>query len=731
MEDIDKTEDELIKELNELRQELADVKAFKSEREQVIRALDQRNRDLAFLIQAIQAFISTLRLDQVLNTILEGVRQCLNVAACSVWLIDQETNELVCRQAVGPQGDVVRGWRLAPGEGLAGWVAHSGKSIIVPDTRADKRHYKGVDQHIQLEVRSVLSVPLQLKEKIIGALHVLDTEVDRFGDTELTLLESLAVIAAIAIENAQLYEQAQQEISQRQQTEVALRDSEERFREVIVSVSDHIYVTEVSAEGHPTNLYLSPDIESLTGYPQELFMADRDFWPSIVIHPDDRDAARAHAEQLSVGYDGEIEYRLIRSNGEIIWVRDSARVKSDGKSNIIYGVVSNVTERKQLEEQLYQSQKMEAIGLLAGGVAHNFNNLMTVITGYSELLEGRLSKDDSLRQDVEQIKKAGEQAASLTGQLLAFSRKQVLQPRVLDLNTVVGNMDQMLRPIIGEDIDLTIVLTDKLNPVKADPGQMEQVIMNLVINARDAMPRGGKLTIETANVDLDETYTRLHVDAKPGPHVMLAVSDTGDGMTEETRLHIFEPFFTTKEQGQGTGLGLATVHGIVNQSDGHVWVYSEPGHGTTFKLYLPQIESDRQASRPKAKLVGSSQGSESILLVEDESMVRDLAHRILLDDGYTVLVTRHGEEAIQVCEQYAGPIHLLVTDVVIPGGMSGPELAQRLVALRPDMRVLYMSGYPDKAIVHHGVLDPGTSFLDKPFTPSALTGKVREVLDTK
>jgi PAS domain S-box-containing protein len=483
-------------------------------------------------------------------------------------------------------------------------------------------------------------------------------------------------------------------------------------------------------DGQHINLYLSPDVEPLTGYPQELFMADRDFWPAIVIHPDDRAAARAHAEQLSTGQDGEIEYRLIRSDGEIIWVRDSARVKRDHRSKIIYGVVSDITERKQLEEQLYQSQKMEAIGLLAGGVAHNFNNLMTVITGYSELLDSRLNQGDSLRQDVEQIRKAGEQAAALTGQLLAFSRKQVLQPRVLDLNTVVGNMDQMLRPIIGEDIDLVIALDQKLGPVKADPGQMEQVIMNLVINARDAMPRGGKLTIETANAELDESYTRLHVDVKPGIYVMLAVSDTGDGMAEETRAHIFEPFYTTKEQGQGTGLGLATVHGIVNQSDGHIWVYSEPSHGTTFKIFLPEIETGKQIHRPPEKSAGSARGFESILLVEDENMVRDLAHRILLDDGYTVLVTRHGAEALQICEQHSGPIHLLVTDVVMPGGLSGRELADRLKSLRPEMKVLYMSGYPDKAIVHHGVLDPGIAFLDKPFTPTALTQKVREVLDT-
>jgi two-component system cell cycle sensor histidine kinase/response regulator CckA len=384
---------------------------------------------------------------------------------------------------------------------------------------------------------------------------------------------------------------------------------------------------------------------------------------------------------------------------------------------------------RQIEAQLLQAQKMEAIGELTGGIAHDFNNMLTIIIGYSDLLLQNLKADDSLRSDIEQIQLAGKRASSLTQQLLAFSRKQVLQPRVLDLNAVLTNLDQMLQRLISEDIAMVAVPAPGLWRVYADPSQIEQVIMNLVFNARDAMPKGGKLTIETANVELDDAYACEHISIRPGPYVMLAVSDTGCGMDTETQARIFEPFFTTKEKGHGTGLGLSTVYGIVKQSDGNIWVYSEPGRGTTFKIYLPRVEGVVETVEPGAVRTKTVRGSETILLVEDENGVRRLAHSILRAHGYTVLEARHGKEAILLSGQHEGLIRLMVTDVVMPE-MSGRELAEHLKPSRPNMKVLFMSGYTDKAMLHQGTLEPGTAFLQKPFTPEALARKVREVLDS-
>ncbi len=389
-------------------------------------------------------------------------------------------------------------------------------------------------------------------------------------------------------------------------------------------------------------------------------------------------------------------------------------------------------ERQRLEAQYHQAQKMEAIGRLTGGVAHDFNNLLTVINGYTELLLQSHLDNNSEQQhkDLEQIHRAGQRAADLTRQLLAFSRQQVLQPEVLNLNDVIINIEKMLPRLIGEDIDLLTKLAPQLGLIKADKGQMEQIIMNLAVNARDAMPEGGKLTLETANVYLDEVYTRQHGGVAPGPYIMLAISDTGIGMDAQTQAHIFEPFFTTKERGKGTGLGLAMVYGIISQSGGHIWVYSEIGQGTIFKIYLPQLTTAGEAAKPKQILTKVAGGSETILLVEDDEMVRMLACQTLLDGGYMVLETGNGEQARQVCGGHQGPIHLMLTDVVMPGGVNGPQLAKELTSLYPQLKVLFMSGYTDNAIVHHGVLDPGIAFLPKPFMPADLLRKVREVLDT-
>jgi len=440
-----------------------------------------------------------------------------------------------------------------------------------------------------------------------------------------------------------------------------------------------------------------------------------------------------------VSFHNTFERTYRRKDGSTLPVLVEDRIIRD-KSGQITGIrstVEDITERRRTEEalrkseeQLRQWQRVEAIGRLAGGVAHDFNNLLMTIKGCSELLLGAFDRRDPRREEVEEILKAADRATSLTRQLLAFGRRQVLQPQVLDLNAVVLNMDKMLRRLIGEDIQLITSLDPELWSIKVDPGMIEQVVMNLAVNARDAMPSGGKLTIETNNVVHDEEYAKRHVSVQAGYYVMLAISDTGCGMDKETQSHLFEPFFTTKETGKGSGLGLSTVYGIIKQSGGNIWAYSEPGLGTTFKIYMPRVDRAAKVYRPsqKTKEAGAPGGTETILLVEDEESVRSMVSKILTNKGYTVLEARQGNEAMDICERYEGSIHLMVTDVIMPQ-MSGRELAGRLSALRPEMRVLYMSGYPDNTIVHHGVLEPGTAFLQKPFTINALELKVREVLD--
>jgi two-component system cell cycle sensor histidine kinase/response regulator CckA len=386
-------------------------------------------------------------------------------------------------------------------------------------------------------------------------------------------------------------------------------------------------------------------------------------------------------------------------------------------------------ERKRLEQQLNQAQKMEAVGQLAGGIAHDFNNLLGVIIGYSELVLDRLDQDSPAQRYVTEIKRAGVRAASLTRQLLTFSRQQVLEPRVMNLNTAVAEMEKMLRRLIGADIDLETRLGSDLGAVKADPGQIEQVVLNLAVNARDAMPRGGKLTIETSNVDLDEIHAQLHPHLVPGRFAMLAVTDNGTGMSLETQTHIFEPFFTTKGVGKGTGLGLATVYSVVKQSDGFIDVYSELRQGTTFKIYLPLVQEAVKATDNRPCEVTDDRGSETILLVEDSESLRKLTCLLLKDCGYAVIETANGAEALAIAERETSPIQLLVTDVIMPV-MGGHELSKRLKAVRPELQVLYLSGYTDAAIVRNGVLEPGLALLQKPFTKKALVRKVREILDS-
>ncbi|PYP33925.1 MAG: hybrid sensor histidine kinase/response regulator [Gemmatimonadetes bacterium] len=502
-----------------------------------------------------------------------------------------------------------------------------------------------------------------------------------------------------------------------------LRQSEARYRTLVDGVRDVIFA--LAPDG--TIASLNPAFETITGFPRDEWLG-RPF--EQLVHSDDLPLALELLSGVARGEPRPVnQFRIRTRKGDYRMGEFAATPQyREGQLASILGIGRDVTERLSLEQQLRQAQKMEAVGRLAGGVAHDFNNILTAITGYADLLLEDLGTTDRRRDDIAEIRKAAERAAGLTRQLLAFSRQQVMQVRVLDLNDVVADTQNMLGRLLGEDIALVTRLDPALGAVKADPGQLEQVIMNLAVNARDAMPGGGKLTIETANAELDDTYVREHFPARPGSYVMLAVSDTGTGMSDEVQSHLFEPFFTTKEKGKGTGLGLATVYGIVKQSGGYIWVYTEPGHGTTFKIYLPRVAGApaQRASGPKASPVGA--GTETVLLAEDEAAVRAVARHALERQGYTVLEASSGEAALDLAERHSGRIHLLLTDVIMPG-MNGRALALRLSELRPDLRVVYMSGYTEEAITRHGVLEPGLTYVQKPFTPEGLARKVREVLD--
>jgi PAS domain S-box-containing protein len=516
------------------------------------------------------------------------------------------------------------------------------------------------------------------------------------------------------------------DITNRKRAEQAVRKAEEKYRGIFENAVEGIF------QSTPEGKFISvnPSMARFLGYDsaEELMEHRTDIATQHYVDKNSRvELQRMLAEHgVVVGYECEV----YRKNLSKIWAVENVRAIRDENGSILYyeGSIEDITERKTLENQLRQSQKLEAVGILAGGVAHDFNNLLTVISGYSDLTLLKLHEDDPLYRNVLEVKRAGERAAGLTRQLLAFSRKQVLQPKVLLLNSVISELEKLLRRLIGEDIGLRAVLDPDLGSVKADPGQIEQIIMNLAVNARDAMPKGGKLTIETKNVVLDEEYSRNHISVSPGHYVMLAVTDTGTGMDSETQARIFEPFFTTKEAGKGTGLGLSTVYGIVKQSGGNIWVYSELGRGTTFKIYLPRVDEGAQEPRPNFAMARSAQGSETVLLAEDEEAVRKLALQVLQMNGYQVLEAANGGAALLICERQKEPIHLLITDVIMPE-MSGRELADRLAKLRPEMKVLFMSGYTDNAIVHQGVLDAGANFIQKPFPTDALARKVREVLD--
>ena len=517
------------------------------------------------------------------------------------------------------------------------------------------------------------------------------------------------------------------DISDRLKAERAYSETEAKYKMFIEQVAAVSYIAEVGFHGKWH--YVSPQVETIFGYTPEEWLADSEHWVRHVAE-EDHPLVEAAEENCMRAKRFQAEYRLKRKDGRIIWVSDNAVFVPGSESHpLMEGIIVDITERRVLEDQLQQARRMEAVGRLAGGVAHDFNNLLTIIKGYVELALNRIGGQPELRGNIQQIADAAERAVTLVRQLLAFSRKQVLKPKVLDLNGVVLNMDKMVRRLMSENIEMRTSVEKNLGAVKADPGQIEQVILNLIVNARDAMPDGGKLWIETRNIELDSGMANDQASIKPGLYVMLSVRDTGVGISAETLPHIFEPFYTTKGSSRGTGLGLSTVYGIVKQSGGHIEVASELGKGTTFKVFLPRVEE--AAQRPqKAEWAepATGAGGETILLVEDEPAVRELARTVLSEQGYTVIEAQNSEDAVRLAGRHRSEIHLLLTDVMMPG-MSGRDLAKHLTALHPYLRVLYMSGYTHNVIGENGTLEEGLSFLQKPFSPKALTLRVRETLD--
>jgi PAS domain S-box-containing protein len=645
----------------------------------------------------------------------ETAARAVDVARVGVWRYDATRSRALCLHLYERAAD-----RHGPGTEVA--VAdcpayfqrlEAGEVVAADDAPADERTRGLAPGYLAVHgVTSLMAAPLHVLGRVEGLLgfeHVGPRRAWR--DADRLFAAAAAAALSLAMERWVHHRAA---------------EAQPGYRSLVDSLDGIVW--EASAEDFRFT-FVSRQSERLLGYPPERFLTDLT-WRDL-IHPEDYDrvvalCTKAVAERRN----HELEFRVLAADGRTLWVRDlSSVIVEEGRVAKLCGVLLVIDERKDLEAQLLQAQKMEAIGKLAGGVAHDFNNLLTIINGYSHLLLGRLPETDPLRQDIAEIKKAGDRAVELTQQLLAFSRRQVMVPAVLDLNAVVRGLSSMVQRLLGEDVDLNVALDPALGHVRADRSQLEQVLMNLAVNARDAMPRGGKLTVETANVEVAETFRHGQV-VMPGRYVLLSVSDTGMGMDEATKARIFEPFFTTKDVGRGTGLGLSTVYGIVKQSGGHVFVYSEPGRGSTFKVYLPRVD-EAVEPEPVAETPGDlPRGDEVILLVEDEPGVRALVRNSLRARGYAVLEARHGIEALLLSARHPGPVHLLLTDVVMPQ-MSGREVAAQVLASRPGTKVLYMSGYAENSVVHHGILDPGTAFLQKPFTPDALVRKVREILDAR
>ncbi len=685
-------------------------------------------RSYAMFVQA-KLMPSIFDLKKLLEIAIDAFVELLRVDVGYIMLFDEKSRQLSVEAVKGLKRHTIRKTRINVNKDIIQGIIERKAAIFLSEleeTLPIKILFQKMAEKAGGDI--VLSIPLVIKKDLLGLVNLSGREFETpFKQKDLRFLYTLADYIAMAIQNANLYrkkiEVEKLRTIEYKRAEEALKETQQYTRGLIEANLDALVM--ISAEGKITDV--NQATEFITGMSRKEIVGT-DFSNCFT----DPDASnRSYQQVFRDGYIRDYPLEIKHRDGKVTPVLYNASVYKDAQGRVAGAFVAarDISEQKQLETQLAQAQKMESIGILAGGIAHDFNNILTTIIGNAELALMDVIKDESLRNGIKEIKKAGEKAAFLTHQLLAFSRKQILQPMLLDINEVLTDIEKMLGRLIGEDIELLTNPAPALWQVEIDPGQIEQVIMNLAINARDAMPKGGKLTIETANADLNENYFREYgiEGKKSGHYVMLAVSDTGSGMDKETREHIFDPFFTTKEVGQGTGLGLSTIYGIVKQNNGFIWVYSEPGKGTIFKVYLPNVK-DSETEEKEQTPVDDPGGSETVLIVEDDDNLRKFAQKALRQQGYKLLVAKNGEDALRVCKEHDGQIDLMITDVVMPK-MGGREAAKRLQPLYPEMKVIYMSGYTDDAIVHHGVLEPGLNFLEKPFTPKGLALKVREVLD--
>jgi PAS domain S-box-containing protein len=564
---------------------------------------------------------------------------------------------------------------------------------------------------------SLLAAAIHSKGVVYGWISLAASPTGTFTEEEEQLASVLAGLVGRIYENGSRYSAAKRQAEE-------LARSERRFRQLAENIPEVFWVAQVEPF---RPLYVSAAYETVWGRPLASFQEKPESWLEAAL-PADAALAAGFRERMLRGERASEEFRIQRPDGGVrfIWARSFPILNGDGRLERITGICLDVTERRNLDQQIRQSQKMEAVGRLAGGVAHDFNNLLGVVMGCNERALRLLPPDHPSRPKIEQALRATERAVGVTRQLLQFSRKQVISPRVLDLNMVVREMEKMLRTLIGEDVELRVLCGAGLGRIRADAGEIEQILMNLAVNARDAMPLGGRLTIETANDELDGVFVTKHPDVLPGNYVRLVVTDTGSGIAKEIQPNIFEPFFTTKELGRGTGLGLSTVYGIVKQSGGHVFVYSEAGRGAAFRVFLPRVDAPADPVAPLSTAI--PEGHETVLLVEDEEMLRGVTREMLELCGYRVLEAANGDEALDLARSFEGTIHLIVTDVIMPG-LSGPEIADQVTSDRTAVKVLFVSGYTDDALAHHHVLPTDVSLLQKPFTAGALARKVREVLD--